>query len=388
MEEAEITFLLKSKSLGDIKLRKINTTTIRLLEDSKDALEDDKAYVCRLLHNHIISPQLSLQEFKEISETELREVTLAYLQKHEDIYKHFNQTSEKAFFRNVKTAFHEYLAERSFSVFDVVRSLVPEINEQFQKEMMRFAEEWTKTQEAMKSAFQPLLERLAELGARLEEATGEAPEVLRKYGWFVNPASESSLIVKVINIDRSERADGEKQSLVDQLFISYFMEEGPEPLRGLIEYWERNEIFRPRMRIFEDCITVMFHEAEGFNSANVILPTLIAQVEGVVKAFLQQYDIHKDKKKRDKWKREFIERVTVDKNEDSKLDELLYLALEQFDLILFQHSTWGEPLQVQTSFNRHKILHGEYLDYGNMTNVIKAFMILDFLAMITKERNT
>jgi len=60
------------------------------------------------------------------------------------------------------------------------------------------------------------------------------------------------------------------------------------------------------------------------------------------------------------------------------LDEL---ANEVFLNILFQGSQRGEPLKTPFTFNRHKIMHGEYVKYGRIDNTIRAFLILDFLLL-------
>lgn len=47
------------------------------------------------------------------------------------------------------------------------------------------------------------------------------------------------------------------------------------------------------------------------------------------------------------------------------------------------HQKQVERLQI--TFNRHKIMHGEYLKYGRIDNTIRAFLILDFLATLSNK---
>jgi hypothetical protein len=48
--------------------------------------------------------------------------------------------------------------------------------------------------------------------------------------------------------------------------------------------------------------------------------------------------------------------------------------------VLFQESYKGRKLATPFNFNRHKILHGENVRYGRKNYLIRAFLVLDFLA--------
>lgn len=48
--------------------------------------------------------------------------------------------------------------------------------------------------------------------------------------------------------------------------------------------------------------------------------------------------------------------------------------------ILFQHTKTKLP--VKPDFCRNKILHGEEVEYGSINNVIRAFLIIEFLDFI------
>lgn len=74
------------------------------------------------------------------------------------------------------------------------------------------------------------------------------------------------------------------------------------------------------------------------------------------------------------WRATFGQAVTVDNG-----DELAATLVTNY---LFQKSQYGEPLDTPYSFSRHKIMHGEYTNYGKIEHVIRAFMILDFLSWL------
>jgi len=47
--------------------------------------------------------------------------------------------------------------------------------------------------------------------------------------------------------------------------------------------------------------------------------------------------------------------------------------------VLFAKVYPGESIKTPINFSRHKIMHDEWLDYGTKYNVIRTFLILDFL---------
>jgi hypothetical protein len=111
------------------------------------------------------------------------------------------------------------------------------------------------------------------------------------------------------------------------------------------------------------------------NPSNFVIPTLIAQIDGIRIEFMDQNGLSfwtKDKV----WKRWFEGQTSN--------QELLDLANDIFLNILFQKSQPGKPLETPFTFSRHKIMHGEYLRYGRIDNTIRAFLILDFLATLSE----
>ena len=150
---------------------------------------------------------------------------------------------------------------------------------------------------------------------------------------------------------------------------------------------ETNEIFKPRIKIFRDCVSVMRNAKGKYNPSTIVLPTLIAQIDGIRREFMEQI------------RREFMEQNGLSFNPKKRNvvgwkvwfkgqtsnQELLDLANDIFLNILFQKSQPGRPLETPFTFNRHKIMHGEYLKYGRIDNTIRAFLISDFLATLSNK---
>ena len=50
---------------------------------------------------------------------------------------------------------------------------------------------------------------------------------------------------------------------------------------------------------------------------------------------------------------------------------------------LFQQAFHGDELKKPSFLSRHKILHGEDIEYGTLKNAIKLFLILNYLSKFT-----
>ena len=103
-------------------------------------------------------------------------------------------------------------------------------------------------------------------------------------------------------------------------------------------------------------------------SANIVLPTLIAQAEGVAtKVFGNNF-------------KKSIKSINSD-------DKFLFTSGEFFVNILFLYTNGIAIEKIKNpELSRNKILHGEYLKYGNIASVIKLFFILDYLYKIEEEK--
>jgi hypothetical protein len=181
---------------------------------------------------------------------------------------------------------------------------------------------------------------------------------------------------------------GNQRKIINRLYVDYYSSNNFEHLESLVDGWETNEIFKPRMKILRDCVFVMKNAKGKYNPSNIVLPTLIAQIDGILKEFMVQEGLLFDVKKR-KWKdkngevvywKEWLE----DQTQNQELYDLT-LANDIFLNTLFQKAYTGEPLGTPFTFNRHKIIHGEFLKYGRIDNTIRALLILDFLATLSNK---
>jgi hypothetical protein len=209
----------------------------------------------------------------------------------------------------------------------------------------------------------------------------EAIKVLKRYNWFVSPSLPSSFVYEAVRIGR--KRDNQRKA-INKLFWDYFAENGFENLSKIVEGWSSNPIFtKQRMKILRDCVSVLRNAKLRINTSNVVLPTLIAQIDGVLTGYRKKkgftFTSKKAKKQLEQLKA-WVETEAV--NQDVMSEPMLELTNYIFFEVLFQSAYHGQPLENPYTFSRHKIMHGEFLTYGRRDNVIRAFLILDFLAAL------
>ena len=136
------------------------------------------------------------------------------------------------------------------------------------------------------------------------------------------------------------------------------------------------------MKIFRSCVKTLKRAKPKDNPSNVVIPVLIAQIDGIMNEIIKKYNITYDQQNKvhidifgnqSKSQKEAERKLIGYLNQYSP--EGQYLLLE----VLFQKAYPGQSLDIPTTFSRHKILHGEDINYGRKTHTIRAFLILYFL---------
>jgi hypothetical protein len=216
---------------------------------------------------------------------------------------------------------------------------------------------------------------------RIQESV--AIQILKKYKWFITPSLPSSFIFKVIKIGRQK---GNQAKRVNALFVEYFSKSNYFNLKQMVLGWETNPLFRKRMKIFMDCLYALKsnHGNRNINPSNLILPILIANIDGLLTDYLASEDIKWDVSYDDFINKDSIKKVGRKSAFKSKRGQVMSTPLDElatdiFLNLLFQKSQPGKPLKTPFTFNRHKIMHGEYVNYGRIDNTIRAFLVLDFV---------
>ncbi|MEW6126749.1 MAG: hypothetical protein AB1757_06900 [Acidobacteriota bacterium] len=209
-------------------------------------------------------------------------------------------------------------------------------------------------------------------------AEQKAARVLKKYNWFVTPSLPKSFVYDAVKLGRKR---GNKLAEMNALFWEYFSENDFKNLSNMVEGWAENPLFKRRIKIFRDCVATLRRAKNRENPSNVVVPTLIAQIDGVLTRFRRQkglvFKTHGAENQLQELRVWFEAEAT---NQDILSGHMLELVNYILFSILFQNARYGQPLTNPFTLSRHKIMHGEYLTYGRKANTIRAFLILDFLA--------
>jgi hypothetical protein len=229
---------------------------------------------------------------------------------------------------------------------------------------------WQKWTEQNRSIFHDIVSYCKEFERRYRITEKEAAGIVRKYKWLITPSLPVSLLSRTVEIGRKR---GNQSGTINKLFVQYFISDDCRNLERLVDRWQANPLFKSRIKILRDCVSVLKNADGKFNPANFVLPTLIAQIDGIRIEFMNRNGLTfwaKDNKWKPLFKAQTSNQLILDLANDIFLD------------ILFQNSIPGAPLQTPFMFNRHKIMHGEHLRYGRIDNTIRAFLVLDFLTWL------
>ena len=188
--------------------------------------------------------------------------------------------------------------------------------------------------------------------------------ILAEYNYLLPltlPLGVYSDLLEYLN-NTKESANREKE--IDNLLLKLFSYKKWEMASEIVSKLNNNDkINTKRIVILEDCIKVLKRNSRK-TAANTILPVLIAQIDDIWVDILGSKD--KDKLKN-----------TI---KNMKNDKYANPARELLVDILFQYTRTAIP--VKSDFCRNKILHGEEVEYGSINNVIRAFLIIEFLDSI------
>jgi len=433
----------KSETLGDVELKYISYgDTIEFAKILQEALKD-KDFVAKILAHQLVKPEIDFGDFQKISDVELDALAKAFVKNENHTFKYFQDTGD--YFKDFKQALvvgHEKhieelrktfepiiksvqetltafsknygsviqqaiggtsyiqesmrgLAEVAKQVSDTQRRLFESIKpavEQYQATAKIIAESlrpqidfWQKWTEQNKKVFDSFSNYWADFQKTYNIAEQKAVGVLQKYKWFITPSFPMPFIFEVVKLDKKK---GRQDKAVNSLFIKYFEGKNWRNLEIMVNDWKNKPLLKKRYKILADCVEVVkIASKKGVNGANVVLPTLITQIDGALTDYLNSKNIQWDCDY-DDWidgktgKVKKIGRKTQFKNSKPKVltTQLDDLANDIFLNILFQRSQKGKPLATPFSFNRHKIIHGESTKYGRKDYLIRAFMVLDLLA--------
>jgi hypothetical protein len=221
--------------------------------------------------------------------------------------------------------------------------------------------------------------------------------ILAKYNWFISPSLDLTIhyyIFKNIN----EQSDVE--SFLNKVFVYYFSAYNFGYLDNLIGRWGAFSTVGDRLLILEECVSLLKDSESKTNNIKnphyVIIPALIAQIDGLKSDIIEHYKLEKvyDKIKEN---RKISEKECIceifEKIYSTEFRKSAYPLINSWFLegsnnandllfdVLFQTAYRTQKIEeLKPPFSRHKIMHGQHLGYANIENTIRLFLLIDFLS--------
>ncbi|MBN2208418.1 MAG: hypothetical protein JW759_03895 [Candidatus Coatesbacteria bacterium] len=233
---------------------------------------------------------------------------------------------------------------------------------------------------------------IAQIADEMKLAEEVVNQALRKARWPLSPDTPVLFWIKVAELAVKPGVQPSHQAeAIDNLFVEYYTSDHHQALTEMVLGWQQNAHFQPRMEILKDCLSVISTAAPGINVSNVVIPAMIAQMDGVKTDILEsmglQRVITRDKRgkrriEQNRWEdTSGQERNWKDwlRDEMESQPQFRQIAGDVLLETLYETAYPGQQVGWGT-FSRHKIVHGESLKYGTLPNTIRAFLILDFLA--------
>ena len=306
----------------------------------------------------------------------------------EDAQKRLSEAYSPSMFKAIEDAQKKLSEVYSPSMFKAIEDAQLKLSNLISKELV--FDNWVKTNVQL---FDFVNKRLS----FVDNVNSKILPLLQKHNWFITVSLEDAFI---LNLSRTiKNPSGKLGKEIRQEFINYFSRNNFEKLASMIESWEENPLFKPRMKIFRDSYNLLKHSHNSYNPSNFLIPTLISQIDGILTDYLIQNEftvvqkgtglVWADKMNQNNWRISNRNKIFEDIFDPNTIEysitngTMSTAALEignDFILnTLFQTAYTKQKLEKPFGLNRHKIMHGEYVRYGRTDHLIRAYLILDFL---------
>lgn len=107
----------------------------------------------------------------------------------------------------------------------------------------------------------------------------KAQESLKEYNWFISPNMDRTVVYDILSI--CEGTSEDKQEEINKIIVDYFLDNNCEELDIWLKKWSCNPLFDQRIDIIKDCINAIKNKDETINFPNLIIPTLLCQIDGI-----------------------------------------------------------------------------------------------------------
>jgi len=435
---------MKLNSLGSVELKYVSYGDTKEIAKLLPQKISDKNFVLKVLYRQLVKPEIDFSEFEKIPENELKKLAKAFAKKEKYTFKHFQDTGNffKDFRQALQTHYDKHIEELRKTFEPILESTqktlqsfeknyssifkqAVEASSYIQDTMQRFnsiAQQFQKTQLQITESIKPIIEQYSATARIIEESIKPQIEIWQKWaeqnksvfenfknlaldqnkkefllqnGWVFSPYLSDKTIKNELNSDDIFK---KKNSEINIIYENFFSENNYSELESMIESWNKKSHFKKRINIFKDCLVILQSfrpnkHNKNINPARTILPLLIAQVDGITSEYAKSKGLSLNGTQ---W-------IDSSGNTVKKFDSIwnqpcgdsaeIFTIRMLEDYLFSQAFPYGQtnPAQKKENpqkvkyrpffqFSRHKIMHGEDLQFGTIDNVIRVFLLLDFLA--------
>lgn len=206
-------------------------------------------------------------------------------------------------------------------------------------------------------------------------------------GFWVVLSSPLSLLRALRELIEEGEVTPEK---VRQLFVDFYSANDFYYLKLMVQDWENHKAFSGRMEVISDAL-----DAHIDGKYTLSIPAILPIIEGILTEILGKRD-----RKMEEWAKNAIEEYYTDYLQEASRDAViayitgaaLYVAIPPQYFTSERYVEWLKQHGMVESqvLQRHAILHGVQKDYASKENSLRAFLLLDILASLSKsndERN-
>ena len=172
---------------------------------------------------------------------------------------------------------------------------------------------------------------------------------------------------------------------LDLIFVDFFKEDNFNILSKYYDSWVKDNIMSEgRLKIIYSAIKLIIDD-NGEEYCDLIIPSLIAQIDNLISKILIKNGYHK---KQSQFFKNTGKTDIPKGNHKTFIEDFAGTIIDDWDdnHVKFLLNCLFQPTQGKNisdieimPFNRNNIMHGSEPDYGTFENVIRCFLIIDFL---------
>lgn len=181
------------------------------------------------------------------------------------------------------------------------------------------------------------------------ELFANALKLLANYGWYISEKLQMNQLTNLVKL-----AHNDEEEDLNTFFLNYYSEHISENVSSLsVRFPERKELF-------EEAFSA--HNKKLYHSSTLLWLTLC---DGICEGEL--FKLKGNKRAIRKWLR------------DNDTTETYVKYLEVITEVNAIDAYTGDKVKYKSQLNRHGIVHGFDINYGNEINSLKAFSLLVFI---------